>query len=127
MAGRAGSADRLLAGLAALVAALLATSLVLLLAAAGLVGLGQGVIVGAGLAEISTAHRAPALRGQVSSTFFVVGYVGLARPVIGVGVAADGVGLRPAGLAVSGAVGAVVAAVLALLILRPGAAGEPAG
>lgn len=115
----------LAAGVAALAAALLAESLALLIASAVITGLGQGVIVGGGLAEIS-ARTKPAVRGRVSSTFFVVSYVGLALPVIGVGVGTDRYGLRPAGLAFSAAVIAVIACVLVVLA-RSGAGDEPRG
>jgi MFS family permease len=115
----------LAAGVAAIAAALLATSFALLLGAAVITGLGQGVIVGAGLAEIS-GRTEPAARGQVASTFFVISYVGLALPVIGVGLSADRYGLRAAGLSFSVAVALVVAAVLVLL-RRSGAGADPAG
>jgi len=77
-------------------------------------GLGQGLVIGAGLAAIN--QRAPAeQRGETASSFFVVMYVGLSVPVIGTGVAANSLGLRTAGIAFSAAVAALVLAVLASL------------
>jgi MFS family permease len=92
-------------------------SLTALIASAAVVGLGQGLVIGAGLAAIN--QRAPVeRRGETASSFFVVTYVGLALPVIGVGIAADGFGLRTAGIAFSVAVAALVIAVLASLVRR---------
>jgi MFS family permease len=90
-------------------------SLTALLVSAGVVGLGQGLVIGAGLSAIN--QRAPAeRRGETASSFFVVIYVGLSVPVIGVGVAAHAFGLRSAGIAFSGAVAALVLVVLASLV-----------
>jgi MFS family permease len=89
-------------------------SLAALIAAASVVGLGQGLVIGAGLAAIN--QRAPVEhRGETASSFFVVMYVGLSLPVIGVGVAAEALSLRSAGIAFSAAVAALVLAVLASL------------
>jgi MFS family permease len=109
----------LLAGCALLVsgAGLLALSLAIeslatLLASSVVLGLGQGLVIGAGLAAIN--QRAPVKqRGETASSFFVVMYVGLSVPVIGTGVAASSLGLRTAGIAFSAAVAALVLAVLA--------------
>jgi MFS family permease len=89
-----------------------AESLATLLVSAVVVGLGQGVVIGAGLAAIN--QRAPVeRRGETASSFFVVMYVGLSVPVIGVGVLANYVALKTAGVVFSVAVAVVVAAVLA--------------
>lgn len=86
-------------------------SLAALLASAVVVGLGQGIVIGAGLAAIN--QRAPVeRRGETASSFFVVMYVGLSVPVIGVGVLASFVALKTAGLVFSAAVGALLVAVL---------------
>jgi hypothetical protein len=85
-----------------------------LIAAASVVGLGQGLVIGAGLAAIN--QRAPVEhRGETASSFFVVMYVGLSLPVIGVGLAAQALSLRTAGIAFSATVAALVLAVLASL------------
>jgi MFS family permease len=100
------------AGLLAL--ALGIESLGALIASASVAGLGQGLVVGAALAAIN--QRAPVEhRAETASSFFVVMYVGLSVPVIGVGVAADVWSLRGAGIAFSFAVAALVLTVLASL------------
>jgi MFS family permease len=100
------------AGLLAL--ALGVESLAALIASASVAGLGQGLVVGAALAAIN--QRAPVEhRAETASSFFVVMYVGLSVPVIGVGVAADVWSLRGAGIAFSFAVAALVLTVLASL------------
>jgi MFS family permease len=89
-------------------------SLATLIAGATVVGLGQGFVIGAGLAAIN--QRAPVeRRSETASSFFVVMYVGLSLPVIGVGVAANSFGLRTAGIAFSAAVAVLLLAVLASL------------
>jgi MFS family permease len=104
----------LAAGVGLLALALGIESLAALIASATVVGLGQGLVVGAGLAAIN--QRAPVEhRGETASSFFVVMYVGLSVPVIGVGVAANAWSLRGAGIAFSAAVAALVMAVLASL------------
>jgi MFS family permease len=100
------------AGLLAL--ALGIESLAALIASASVAGLGQGLVVGAALAAIN--QRAPVEhRAETASSFFVVMYVGLSVPVIGVGVAANAWSLRGAGIAFSFAVAALVLTVLASL------------
>jgi hypothetical protein len=51
----------------------------------------------------------------VASSFFVVMYVAIALPVIGVGILAQAIGLRPAGLIFAAAVAMVAMVVLVLL------------
>jgi MFS family permease len=104
----------LAAGAGLLALALEIESLETLLASSIVLGLGQGVVLGAGLAAIN--QRAPVeQRGETASSFFVVMYVGLSVPVIGTGIAAHSFGLRTAGVAFSAAVAALVLAVLASL------------
>jgi sugar phosphate permease len=100
-------------------------SLVPIAASVPLLGVGQGLVVGWGLAAIN--QLAPAdRRGEVASTYFTLLYVGLTIPVIGTGLAADAFGLQPAGVAFSAAVAVVVAAVGVALRTRL-AAGAPTG
>jgi MFS family permease len=107
-----------LAGTGLLALALEIESLATLLSSSIVLGLGQGLVIGAGLAAIN--QRAPvARRGETASSFFVVMYVGLSVPVIGTGIAASSFGLRTAGIAFSAAVAALVLAVLASFT-RPG-------
>ncbi len=104
----------LVAGTGLLALALAIESLATLLASSVVLGLGQGLVIGAGLAAIN--QRAPVeQRGETASSFFVVMYVGLSVPVIGTGIAASSLGLRTAGIAFSAAVAALVLAVLASL------------
>jgi MFS family permease len=101
-------------GVGLLALALWIESLAALIASASVVGLGQGFVTGAGLAAIN--QRAPIeRRGETASSFFVVMYVGLSLPVIGVGVAANAWSLRGAGIAFSAAVAALVLTVLVSL------------
>jgi MFS family permease len=104
----------LVGGVGLLALSLWIESLAALIASASVVGLGQGLVVGAGLAAIN--QRAPVeRRGETASSFFVVMYVGLSLPVIGVGLASQAFSLRTAGIAFSVAVAALVLTVLASL------------
>ncbi|MFJ9249605.1 MFS transporter [Streptomyces sp. NPDC101776] len=87
----------LMAGMALLIASLAVGSLVLLLGAAVTAGLGQGVSFRAGLGAIN-AEAPGGQRAEVASTYFTVLYVAISVPVVGVGLAADVVGLRAAGI-----------------------------
>jgi MFS family permease len=107
----------MVAGIVLLAIGLDAESLSALVASSVLVGLGQGLGIGAALAAIN--ERAPVeRRGETASSFFVALYVGLALPVIGVGLAAEAFGLKTAGIAFSVAVAGLVGAVLASLVRR---------
>ncbi|MFL5960080.1 MAG: MFS transporter [Gaiellaceae bacterium] len=102
----------LAAGVALLAVSLAADSLAALFASAAVAGLGQGVVVSAGLAAI--AERAPAeRRGETASSFFVVLYVGLSVPVIAAGVAIHYTSLRSAGIGFCAAAGTLALGVLA--------------
>ena len=105
----------LVAGMGLLAVAIAAGSLALLITAATLAGLGQGVSFRAGLAALN-AEAAPMQRAEVASTFFVVAYLAISVPVVGVGLAADTLGLRTAGIVFSLAVGLL--AFVTLLALR---------
>lgn len=107
----AAGAAILTAGAALLAIALARGSLVLLVIAAIVVGVGQGTSFRAGLAAVNAAAP-PRQRAEVASLFFVVLYVALSVPVAGVGLAADSFGLRTAGIAF-----ALVVAALALTAL----------
>lgn len=104
---------------AGLVAGALALgSLAFLIAGAVVAGLGQGLSVGAGLAALNT--EAPAnRRGEVASSYFVVLYVALSIPIVGVGLAAQIIGLRPAALIFTVFVAALAATCLLSLLTRP--------
>jgi MFS family permease len=105
----------LVAGVALLAVSLALDSLAALFSSAAVGGLGQGVVVSAGLAAI--AERAPAeRRGETASSFFVVLYVGLSLPVIAAGVAIHYTSLRPAGIGFCGGAGVLALGVLASLL-----------
>ncbi|HKC77829.1 MAG TPA: MFS transporter [Gaiellaceae bacterium] len=105
----------LVAGVALLAVSLAADSLAALFASAVVTGLGQGVVVSAGLAAI--AERAPAeRRGETASSFFVVLYLGLSLPVIAAGVAIHYTSLRSAGIGFCGGAGILALGVLVSLL-----------
>jgi MFS family permease len=102
----------LVGGVALLAVSLAAASLAALFASAVVGGLGQGVIISAGLAGI--AELAPAARrGETASSFFVVLYFGLSLPVIAAGVAIHYSSLRTAGIGFCAATGLLALGVLA--------------
>jgi MFS family permease len=104
----------LIAGMGSLALGLAISSLVLLVLGGAIAGFGHGLAFRGGLAAVTA--RAPAeQRGDVASSFFVVMYVAISLPVIGVGVLAQTAGLRPAGLVFAAAVAAVAVVVLVLL------------
>jgi MFS family permease len=101
----------LVVGVALLAISLAADSLAALFASAIVAGLGQGVVVSAGLAAI--VERTPAARrGETASSFFVVLYFGLSVPVIAAGIAIHYTSLRAAGIGFCAAVGLLALAVL---------------
>jgi MFS family permease len=101
----------LVVGMVILAVALQLSSLVGLIAAAVVAGIGQGISFSRGLAAV--AERTPAdRRAEVSSTYFVVAYVAISLPVVGVGVAGQHWGLQTAGVTF-----AVAVAILATICL----------
>ena len=87
----------LVAGMVILAVALQLSSLVGLIAAAVVAGVGQGISFSRGLAAV--AERTPAdRRAEVSSSYFVVAYVAISLPVVGEGLAAQDWGLQTAGV-----------------------------
>ncbi|OZC50190.1 MFS transporter [Rhodococcus sp. WWJCD1] len=103
-------------GLVLLAASLLLTSLIVLVCAALLCGIGQGVTFSNGMAAIG-AQLPPHRRAEVTSTFFVVLYVAISVPVIGAGAAATEWGLVTAGLVFSALIAALAAVAFVLLTL----------
>jgi MFS family permease len=106
----------LIAGMALLALGLILSSLPLLVVALAVAGLGQGLSFRAGLTSVN-AGAPEAQRAEVASTFFVVCYVAISLPVVGEGVLADTIGLRPAGLIFASAV-AVLALIAMFLLAR---------
>jgi MFS family permease len=105
----------LIAGMALLALSLAAASLAVLVLAGITAGVGQGLSFRAGLAGLNAGSPA-AERAGVASSFFLVAYVAISLPVIGEGVLAQAIGLRPAGLAFAAVVAALAAIALALLV-----------
>jgi MFS family permease len=108
----------LIAGMGLVALGLALSSLAALLAGGVIAGLGQGLSFHAGLAAINQASPAER-RGEVASSFFVVAYVAISVPVVGVGVLAELIDLRDAGLIFAAVVIALALVVLALLTAAP--------
>jgi MFS family permease len=107
----------LIAGMGSFAVGLASSSLVLLVLGGVIAGFGQGLAFRAGLEAVNA--RAPAdQRGEVASSFFVVAYVAISVPVIGEGILAQVIGLRPAGVAFAAAVAGLSIMVLGLLGLE---------
>jgi predicted MFS family arabinose efflux permease len=132
LSARLGERASLLAGCAALAAGILvvaaglvAAALPLVLAGAVLAGLGQGAAFRAGLAAVTGAAPADR-RSEVSSAFFLVVYVALSIPVVGVGAASQAFGLVPAAVAFAVLVALLAAAALVSLARATAAPAAPA-
>jgi MFS family permease len=104
----------LIAGMALAALGLAASSLSLLEIGGLVAGLGQGLSFRAGLGSVND-KAPPGRRAEVASSFFVVAYVGISIPVVGIGVLTEAAGLRTAGLVFDGVVAALAAVVLVLL------------
>ena len=101
----------MIAGMGLLSAGLAASSLALLIGGAVVVGFGSGLSFRGGLAAINAAAPAES-RGEINSSFFVVAYLALSIPIVGVGIAGQAFGLRAAGLAFSACMAVLSLAVL---------------
>ncbi|HXW67554.1 MAG TPA: MFS transporter [Thermoplasmata archaeon] len=117
----------LLVALALFAAALLVASLPLLLAAAALLGTGVGC---AYMGSVTLIDRVSpeAGRGEILSMFYLVGYLALAVPTVGVAFASEAVGLGAAEAAFGAVLGAFVAFAYATTIATPtppGGEGRP--
>jgi MFS family permease len=108
---------KLIAGMGLLALGLAVSSLALLVVGGVAAGFGQGLSFRAALAGLN-AGAPPGQRAEVASSFFVVAYVAISVPVIGVGVLAQSYSLRTAGLIFAGVVAALAAAALVLLLRR---------
>jgi MFS family permease len=104
----------LIVGMGIFAIGLAVSSLAPLVVGGVIAGFGQGLSFRAGLAAVNAESPAER-RAEVASSFFVVAYVAISIPVVGVGVLAEVAGLRPAGLIFAGVVAALAAAVLVLL------------
>jgi MFS family permease len=106
----------LIAGMILVGTSLPVRSLAVLIVGAVVAGVGQGMSFRAGLESVTSASP-PAKRGEITSSYFVMLYVGIAIPVIGEGAAAQAFGLIAAGT-VFAALVAILAAVVLLLLSR---------
>lgn len=104
----------LVAGSAAIGAAIGARSLGLLVGGGMLAGVAQGLSFRSALGAITSAAPAPR-RAQVASSFFAVCYVGISLPVVGIGAASKAYGLVHTGEAFGGMIAAVALIALAAL------------
>jgi MFS family permease len=104
----------LAAGMGLVAIGLAASSLASLIAGGVVAGLGHGLSFRAGLTAINEESPAEH-RAEVASSFFVVAYVAISLPVVGVGLLADLIGLRAAGLIFAGVVAVLALTVIALL------------
>ncbi|MFI1395241.1 MFS transporter [Streptomyces sp. NPDC020681] len=105
-------------GMALVASSLLTESLTLLVVGAVIGGLGQGLAFRAALTSVS-AVAPDEHRGATISAFFVVAYVGISLPVVGVGALTLALGLRDAGLIFTGYVMLLSAGVGVFLLRRP--------
>jgi MFS family permease len=83
------------AGLGTLEGAIAAGSATLLLACGIIVGTGNGLTLLGGVRRLGELAP-PDRRGQLSSAFWIVAYLGMALPTLGVGLSASSVGLSSA-------------------------------
>jgi hypothetical protein len=104
----------LVLGMGVIFLSLAIESLPLLIVGGIVAGLMQGLAFRAALFTVNAAAP-PENRAEVASSFFVVAYIGLSVPVVGVGLLADLTDLRTAGLTFTVVVAIASAVALALL------------
>ncbi|WP_338890857.1 MFS transporter [Rhodococcus sovatensis] len=107
----------LIVGVVVLAISLWASSLPLLLVAAVICGIGQGIIFTNGIASI-TGELPSHGKADVTSAFFVVVYIAISVPVIGAGAVAAHWGLITAGIVFASIVGLLGAAAFILLTVE---------
>jgi predicted MFS family arabinose efflux permease len=113
LAGTAG-----LAAGAAIVGVSLHMRSVGLLEAGGLIaGVGVGMSFRAALGEV-TASSPPSQRGEAASSFFIICYLGISVPIVGLGIASGAYGLVSAGPVFAALVAAVGVTTLILIARR---------
>lgn len=104
----------LIIGMLCVMSAVIWISLAWLIIGGVIAGIGQGIAFRAGMGEITLASPV-ARRAEVASTFFVVVYIAISIPVVGLGLTAHLAGLETA--AVSFAAGVALLALVSMLIL----------
>jgi MFS family permease len=110
-------------GMVLVAIALVVESLPVLIAGGVVAGLGHGLSFRAGLTAVNEASP-PEHRAEVASSFFVVAYVGISVPVLGVGLLAELTNLRAAGLVFAAAVALLAMSVPYLLARESGVRGD---
>ncbi|GGV08969.1 MFS transporter [Streptomyces litmocidini] len=113
----------LFAGLAFLAGALSAELLVLVVLAAVVGGIGQGLSFRAAMSAVAAAAPVER-RAAVISALFLVAYTGISIPVIGVGLLTGPLGLEEAGLVFTGCMLVLVTSAAVYLLRRPVRTGE---
>jgi len=113
-----GGCAALAVGTAIVAVGLVTALLPVVLAGAVVAGLGQGASFRAGLQAVTGAAPADQ-RSEVSSTFFLVLYVAISIPVIGVGAGAQVFGLVPTAVAFAGIVALLAVGAFVSLLRRP--------
>ncbi|MGW4745826.1 MFS transporter [Streptomyces sp. NPDC004290] len=108
----------LFAGLAFLAGALSVEVLALVVLAAVVGGVGQGLSFRAAMSAVAAAAPVER-RAAVISALFVVAYTGISIPVIGVGLLAGPLGLEQAGLVFTGCMLVLVTSAAMYLLRRP--------
>lgn len=105
----------LLAGLLGIALCVPERSMASLLIGTALAGIGQGISLRAGLGEL-TAKSPTDRRAEVTSSFFIVLYVAISLPVIGLGMVVQTEGIQRATLIFAGSTIVLVLLALALLL-----------
>ena len=98
-------------------------SLALFIGGAVIAGIGQGISFRAGMGAIAAASPAGE-KAAVTSTFFVVAYIAISVPVIGLGLMASMTSLKTTGITFAAVMGSLAALALVLLIRRERAGGK---
>lgn len=107
----------LVAGVAPVAFGIQVQSLALFMAGALIAGTGQGIAFRAGMGAIAAASP-PEERAAVTSTFFIVAYIAISVPVIGIGLMASVISLKTTGVIFSVFVGFMAALALLILLKR---------
>ena len=108
----------LAAGTVVVAVGLMTALLPVVLIGAVVAGLGQGASFRAGLQAVTGAAPADR-RSEVSSSYFIVLYVAISIPVIGVGAGAQVFGLVPTAVAFAGIVALLAVGAFVSLLRRP--------
>ena len=92
-------------------------SLALFIGGAVIAGMGQGISFRAGMGAIAAASPVRE-KSAVTSAFFVVAYIAISVPVIGLGLMASVTSLKTTGITFAAVMGSLAALALVMLIRR---------